>query len=184
MKQELRQKILKLRNEFDKDKLLEFNLKIKQNLLSLKEFINSDVICSYVSFKSEVNTHNIIKKSINLGKKVVVPYIKNEEIYLSELNDFNNLEQGQFGILEPKKEFIKSVDKSIVEIFIIPGLAFDKSGNRIGYGGGYYDRLLKDLNVLKIALCYEFQLLENLPNEDHDIPVDIIITEKQIIRVE
>jgi 5-formyltetrahydrofolate cyclo-ligase len=184
MKQELRQKILKLRNEFDKDKLSEFNFKIKQNLLSLNEYINSDIICSYVSFASEVNTHDLIKESLNVGKKVIVPYINNKEICLSELDNFNNLELGQFGILEPKKEFVNAVDKLIVKTFIIPGIAFDKLGNRIGFGKGYYDRLLKDLNVLKIALCYEFQLLQNLPSEKHDISVNIIITEKQIIRVE
>ena len=159
------------------------NIEIKNKVLNLQEYINSNIVCFYVSFESEVQTHDLIKSSLESGKRIIVPYVDKKEIYLSELKNFNNLDLGKFGILAPKKEFVKPFDITNVEAIIIPGIVFDKLGHRIGFGGGYYDKLLRDSKAIKIALCYDFQLFEKIPYEEHDIPVDIIITEKQIIRV-
>ena len=110
--------------------------------------------------------------------------ISNKEDYsliLSKLNSFEDLVEGPYGILEPKKEKIKEISFDEIDLIIIPGIVFDLKGNRIGHGKGFYDRLLKNTKVSIIALAFEFQIIGKIPVDKNDKPVDIIITEKRII---
>ena len=100
---------------------------------------------------------------------------------LSYINDWNDLSTGAYGILEPRE--IKIALPEDIQVAIIPGIAFDKKGYRIGYGKGYFDRLLPKMNALKIALAFDFQLLDELPREKHDVKMDMIITDKRILRL-
>ena len=187
MKQKLKLEILEKRKKISETELKEKNKKIIKNLSSLKEFQEAKNILFYVSFNQEVNTHEIIRELLEEKEKnIIVPYtIKNKPtIFLSELKDFVELIPKTLGILEPKGKYIREFDREKLDLVIVPGTVFDKNGNRIGYGFGYYDRFLKTIkkNVLKIGLAFDFQLVNHIPREEHDVPLDIIITENEVVK--
>ena len=188
MKQKLKLEILEKRKKLSEEEVLEQSKKIIENLKSLKEFQSAKNILFYVSCNNEVDTLNVITELLGQKEKnILVPYtIKNKPaVFLSELRDFVELESKTFGILEPKEKYIREFDKEKLDLVIVPGIVFDKTGNRIGYGYGYYDRFLKTIKkeVVKIGLAFGFQLIDKIPEEEHDVPLDIIITEKEVIRL-
>lgn len=185
MKKKLKQKILEKRDALSDKIISGKSSKIMKKLFSLPEFKKAKNILFYVSFNNEVDTCNAIKKSIN-KKNIIVPVTdkKNRKLILSKLSHFEDLENGCFGILEPKKRKIKKINKKDIDLVIVPGIVFDVFGHRIGYGHGYYDRFLKTLNKIPlIGLAYEFQVIAKIPAESHDVPVYKIITEKKVIKV-
>jgi 5-formyltetrahydrofolate cyclo-ligase len=185
MKDRLRKSIEKKRNTLSTSEVLEKSSRIKKRIFEMDLFRDAQTILFYVSYGNEVYTHDMIKESISLGKTVVVPksVTKNNALILSRLTDWNNLEVGAYNILEPKQESIEQVDVESIDLIIVPGVVFDESGNRIGHGKGYYDRLLNDSrNILSIGLAFEFQIVENIKSEQHDEKIDIIITEDRIVK--
>ena len=184
MKEKIRKEILAKRDSLSEEEKLEKNTKIKNALYSLEEFRKAKSIMFYVSFNNEVDTREIIKELLEKKeKKVIVPYVLegNKMLQVSKINDFNNLEPGTKGILEPKKEIVEGFDTESIDLVIVPGTAFDRKGNRIGFGYGYYDIFLEGSNAKKIALAYDVQLVENIETEDHDVPVEVVITDKEVI---
>lgn len=174
--------MLKKRNSLSTYEILKKSNEIIKRLESLKEFGKNKIEC-YISFGSEVYTHGLIRKYVN-EKTIFIPVIdkRNHIPYLSHLKDWKELESSVYGILQPRKEFLRIVDFREIELAIVPGIAFDEEGNRIGYGKGYYDRLLSRLDAVKIALAYDFQIMNQIPNEKHDVKMDVIVTDKRIIR--
>lgn len=157
----------------NKDKIL-FN-----TMINNPDIKNSSNIMCFVSFNNEVDTHVFIKYLINNKKNVYIPLIdsKNKIMNISKINSFDELEEGYYGILEPKKEFIRIADSSVLDIIITPGVVFSKDNYRIGYGGGYYDKFFSNMNTkaLKIGLCYKEQIVKKVPTEKYDVAVDYII---------
>ena len=186
MKQNLKSEILEKRKTLSKEEIKEKSSKVKENLYSLSEFKDSKNIMFYVSFNNEVDTQKLIKELLSNNKTILVPFVQknNPILQLSEIKDFNDLEPKTFGILEPKEDKIKKFGINDVDLVIVPGIVFDKSGHRIGYGYGYYDRFLKKLNknVVKIGFAFEFQLVDKIPEEQHDVPMDVVVTEKRILK--
>jgi len=180
MKNQLKESILEKRNSLSKEEILEKSNKIKNNLFNLDSYKKSKAIMFFVSINSEVNTHDMIKEALN-NKTIVVPKVAHHEIEPSVIIDFDNLvPSGKFGILEPI-ETMKIAYKNI-DLILVPGIAFDKEGHRIGYGFGYYDKFLKKVpKAIKIGLCFDFQVVEKIPREMHDMPVDMIVTDKEVI---
>lgn len=186
-KKELRKKILALRDNLPFEEREKKSKSIHTRLFSLPEFVSAKTLAFYVSFKSEVLTETMIKESLSLEKKVVVPItdLAHRRLKLSRIVDYtDDLAPGTWGILEPKPDRIKLVALEEVDLVITPGVVFDKKGCRIGYGGGFYDGLLKSLQKGKvsIALAFELQMVEEVPVDDHDEPVDIIVTEGRVVR--
>ena len=136
MKEKLRRKIKEKRNSLSKSEILEKSNRIKKRLFEQAEFRKAQNILFYVSYGSEVYTHDMIKESIGMGKNVVVPYsdIEKRTLILSELHSWNELSVGSYNILEPKKENIKEVAIAMVDMILVPGVAFDVTGCRIGQG--------------------------------------------------
>lgn len=93
----------------------------------------------------------------------------------------DDMEKGAYGILEPKT--VRKADENNIDVILVPGLAFDRNGGRMGFGKGYYDRLLESSKAVKIGLCYDFQILEKIPTESHDVPMNFVITEKEILEI-
>ncbi|MAH33246.1 5-formyltetrahydrofolate cyclo-ligase [archaeon] len=190
MKQALKLKIFEKRKSLSEEYVIEKSTEIKEMLYSLPEFKEAKNIMFYVSFDNEADTHEMIKELLlEKEKTVVVPYTEKDNylLQISKLEDFNELEKKNFGILEHKEHHIKKFDIADIDLVIVPGVVFDKSGHRIGYGHGYYDRFLDNLekinkNAVKIGLAYDFQIADKIPIEKHDVPVDKIVTEKRIIR--
>ncbi len=185
MKDRLRKSIEKKRNTLSTSEVLEKSSRIKKRIFEMDLFRDAQTILFYVSYGNEVYTHDMIKESISLGKTVVVPksVTKNNALILSRLTDWNNLEVGAYNILEPKQESIEQVDVESIDLIIVPGVVFDESGNRIGHGKGYYDRLLNDSqNIPNIGLAFELQMIDNIESEKHDEKIDVIITEDRIMK--
>jgi 5-formyltetrahydrofolate cyclo-ligase len=139
----------------------------------------------YNSFKNEVKTNEIIKFLINNGYKVYNPCIINDKIIPCRLHSQKKMSPGPYGIPEPTKKCrIKSMQD--LGAIIVPGIAFDKAGNRIGFGKGYFDEFLGKLNknILKIGLAFSFQMLDKIPVTKNDVKMDVVITDKEIIYVD
>ena len=158
--------------------------KIYYNLIHNEKYVNAKNIFIYVSYKSEVNTHKIIENALLSGKRISVPKVISKKAGMKsfEIKSFSDLQSGKFGILEPHEETVETLSDTF-DLIIVPGLAFDKQGGRLGYGGGYYDRFLCNLksNALLLALAYDFQLINEVPMEKFDIRINGIITEKSEI---
>ena len=185
-KEEIRRKILKKRLSLSYEDIKNKSQKVFLNLDETVEYRNSQNIMFYVATRSEVQTEEMIKTSIKMGKNIFVPIILTEYTNLapSKIIDFDNeLEKGKKGILEPKREYYRLFPPEDIDLIIIPGVAFDLSGNRIGRGFGYYDNFLRKVysSAKIIALAFEMQIVKKIPNDKNDIPVHKIITEKRII---
>ncbi len=184
MKELLRKELKDKRKRLSNRNIIEKSNKIKKQLFSLPGFKHASTILFYVSYDNEVNTHQMIKDCLKLEKNVIVPISKKEDrtLILSKLDNWSDLEVGTYGILEPLASKRKEISIEEIDLIIVPGVGFDRGGYRIGHGKGYYDNLLKkSMNVLHIGLAFEFQIVKKIPIESHDLPVDIIITERRII---
>ena len=180
MKAGLKQSITEKRNSLSKEEILEKSGKIKDNLFVLEQYKKSKTVMFFVSFNSEVNTHEMIKEALK-AKTVIVPKVLEHEIEPSMIADFDSLvSTGKFGILEPI-ETMKIAYKNI-GLVLVPGIAFDILGHRIGYGFGFYDRFLAKVpKAVKIGLTFDFQVVEKVPHEEHDVAVDLIVTEERVV---
>lgn len=176
MKSEFRRFFLNLRREMEEDCIKENSEKIIENLLASDFYKNSQNIFVYVSKNKEVETKDFIKKAIADGKKIYVPKIKDHKMFAAKLDDLSELKAGAFDIPTSKSlEFIKDPDLSIC-----PGLSFDDDKNRLGYGGGFYDRFLGENKTTKIGLMISDFRSIKIPANPWDIKMDFIITEDKI----
>lgn len=152
------------------------NLLITRKLLELQEFKDAKSVLFYVSIPDEPDTHKAIQKSFDLGKNVYVPKVNGEHLRICPLLDLEELKPGDLGILEPCEPISEAHPKDI-DLIVIPGLAFDKKGHRLGQGGGHYDRLLKETKGFKVGLAFDEQVTEELPTEAHDVPLNMLLTD-------
>ena len=183
MKRCIKNKILAIRDALSREDILGKSLQIEKNLLALEEFVKAKTVMFYISKGSEVHTRRMIKEAIKRGKRIVVPVTKldRRELVVSELLDLDELTLGAFDVPEPKDQ--KLVSAGEIDLIIVPGIAFDTSGNRLGYGLGFYERFLSSVrdDAIIVALAYDSQVLDEIPNEHHDVPADAIITESRVI---
>lgn len=155
---------------------IELSKSIFDKLKETDEFKKAKSVMFYLSKPGEVITTEFLKE---VDKDIIVPVVEGDDIIPAYLLN-QDFEKGMFGINEPKNKLFTK--KENIDLVIVPGIAFDEKGNRIGYGKGYYDKFLKDLNVPKIALAYDFQIIDKVDAQKHDIPMDKIITEKRVIK--
>jgi len=184
MKKEIRSTILKKRNNMLFSEVLEKSERIKELVFQMDEFKDAKTILFYVSYDNEVYTHEMIKESLEIKKQVIVPKtdMNKRTILCSSLTKWDDLFIGAYNILEPRQECLNEVSLESIDLIIIPGIAFDYQGNRIGHGMGYYDRLLKKkINAHCLGLAFELQIVNNIPTAPHDVKVEKIVTEERII---
>ena len=175
MKDINRKVILKKRNRLSKEDLIKKSRIIEEKLLNSEDYKKAKTVMFYVSFGSEVNTREMIKETLK-NKTVCVPVVKGNEIIASLIEDFKDLnKKNEFGIMEPAK--IKKIEKDKIDLVFVPGVVFDKSNQRIGYGKGYYDKFLKDFKGKKIGLAFKMQVLEIVPCCNTDVCLDKVISE-------
>ncbi len=182
-KNELRKKILNIRNNMSREDVINKSSSIMNKLTDMDEYKNSNTVFIYMSFRNEVATVELIERMLSENKHVVIPYTdtKNTVLIPSELKSMEeDLALSPFGYYEPVYEKLRTVEPERFDLIIVPGVVFDRQLNRIGFGKGYYDRILcrKRKGVKAIAVAYDFQVLEKIPAEAHDIKMDMIITEK------
>lgn len=159
---------------------------IHQRLFAQPEFSKAEIIAFYMAIDREVRTQGMVREALGQGKKVLIPklYREAEPLLLSEVKDIDSeLKRGPWGILEPREQYLRPIPLAEVELIIVPGVAFDVKGGRIGFGKGYYDRMLAcaGWSVRLIGLAFEFQVLPEVPQLAHDISVHKIITEERVI---
>ena len=182
----LRKEMKYKRDNIDKnDKIIKDNI-IKEKLKEIKFYKNSRNIFIYLGFGSEIDTAVYIKEFLDEGKNIFVPRIEDDIMESVKIDLLSNLVENKYGILEPSCNVECSISNyNDIDLIIVPGLAFDITGGRVGYGGGYYDKYLEEgfINVPKVALAYDFQVIDNVPIDKYDIRVDYIITEKRQINI-
>ncbi|MCG0274933.1 MAG: 5-formyltetrahydrofolate cyclo-ligase [Thermosediminibacteraceae bacterium] len=182
-KKELRCQFIEKRMKLSQEDVKKMSEKIISTLFSLDEFKKSKTVMLYVDFRNEVMTQKAIEDALAMGKRVVVPKtIKGQGLLAIEIKGTHELKPGTYGVLEPEKN--EGLDPKLIDLVVVPGVAFDKRGYRLGYGGGYYDRFLPKLrpDAKKIALAFEIQIAEYLPEDPHDIRMDAVITEKAVYK--
>lgn len=157
-----------------------------QTIRSAQAFVACDLLLTYVSVNDEADTKEIIRYAIQCGKTVAVPRCvpgKNE-IEFFTISSLDDLRRGSYGLLEPEPDDKCKLDKTSAGLCLLPGLSFDLYGNRLGYGGGYYDRFLHGFNGTPVGLCYtEFIHAERIPSDKNDQKVKCIITENKMIEI-
>ena len=171
-KKDIREKMLALRNSMDRDVSNFASVKIVDSFL--EKFQANDLFLMYYSFGNEVKTHFLIEHLYRAGKRVFLPLLRNNVVSVGEYEGKDKLVDGSFGIKEP---FVSS-DILSFNIIIVPGLAFGKNLMRVGFGKGYYDRLLAGIEGKKIGFAYDFQVLDSVPFDENDIGMDYVLTEK------
>ncbi len=184
-KKSLRRKILSIREALAPQKRKEFSWRITNYLLESPYYQKAQKILLYASFGSEVETGELIAKTLKEGKEVYLPrtLTKEKRLALHRLFDLQELKPGAYGILEPPEEN-PEIDPQELDLIVTPGVAFDRRGGRLGYGGGYYDRLFAQApKAQRIGLAFSCQVVEELPLEPHDVRVQALVTEKGLMEV-
>lgn len=187
-KDNIRQEFLKKRRKMNKEEAIKCSEDIISQLTNSQVFKESENIMIYLSFNNEVDTFKLMEYCLNNGKRVIVPYCikKERKIIPSEIKNPNTeLKTSSLGFKEPDLANLREVKIEDIDLVIVPGVVFDECGNRIGFGGGYYDRFLKRLKntTMTIAICYDYQLIDKVPVDELDIPVKCIMTDKRIVTI-
>jgi 5-formyltetrahydrofolate cyclo-ligase len=155
---------------------------IEERLFALPDFKLARSVMFFASFRSEVETGLMIMRALTYGKRVILPKVKGEELELLEIRDFEkDVSPGAWGISEPVAARPFSLRE--IDLIVVPGVAFDVRGTRIGYGAGFYDKLLHAYKKMTVALAFELQILPHIQADSHDVPVKKIVTEKRIIEI-
>ncbi len=188
-KKQLRRQCSLLRKNLTTLERSEKSIHICSNLFQFLQIRAVKTVFTYVSYKTEVDTTLVINKLLEQGKNVVIPHVctQSEMNAVQLIHPTQELEKGFKGIPELHPDLVKKrmVPPDQIEVAIIPGLAFDPNGARLGYGGGYYDRFLSNHadNAFRIGVCFKEQIVDNVPTEGHDIAMDMIFHDKGFIGV-
>ena len=180
-KGDIRRSIKRRLREMDPAERAEKSMVIQEKLLSSEAFRKSRVVMFYVPLPEEVDTREAIKRALEQGKRVAVPYITSREGLMvpAEIYSLEDLDKGPFGIYQPKTAMIRKVPLEEIDLVVVPAIAFDEKNRRLGRGKGYYDRFLSDKHcsgAATVGLAFDLQVLQTLPSDEHDIPVSSVIT--------
>ena len=170
----LRGKIREQKRAMTDDEILRRSEKLKELFVASPAYINAKTVYGYLPYNQEVRTVPMLEQAIRDGKRVAVPKVYGDTMRFLYIEDFTRVEKGYAGIPEPS--FDEPVAEDKTALVLMPGLAFTEKGDRMGYGGGFYDRFLaEEPEHPTLALCYDFQIFETLPTEEFDIPVDTVL---------
>ncbi len=183
-KQKLRAIIQKKRKNLSARERQKKSRAAAERFFRCPHYKNASAILAYYPFRSEIDTTMVIQKALSDHKKIMLPKVHQNKLQLFYTLDLKTqLQKGTYGIMEPVQKKCVPAKIEDIDLVLVPGVAFDRNLNRLGYGGGFYDRLLARLSpeVKKIVLCFHIQLVPQVPTLDHDIKVDMIITESEEI---
>jgi 5-formyltetrahydrofolate cyclo-ligase len=175
----LRKHLLEKRDAISADLREISSDKICQNLKQIDLFNSSQNIASYFPIGSEVNTNHIMLDILEQGKNLLLPKVIEDNLEFYAVPNLEQLEKGSFDIMEPK-DSCKKAER--IDCVLVPTVGISKSGTRLGYGNGYYDKFLSTTNAVKISLTYSKQIVKSIPSNTYDIKIDWIVTENKIIK--
>jgi len=183
-KKEIRKNILAIRNALPQEKIESMSKIICDRFTSLDRVNRCSSLMIFLSFGSEVKADYIIRWAWKHEKRVMAPLCKpgTRGLDIFAIETFDDVEPGYFGIREPKRALLQPAGKQEIDLVVVPAVAFDRRGYRIGYGGGYYDRFLADMDALKIGLAFSCQIIPEAPINKYDKAVDGIVTEDEYIK--
>lgn len=179
-KRSIRDEMLARRRHLATDTCLGRSLLAQQQLLQTPEFAAATVVGLYSPVRNEVFTEEIFTAARLAGKTVAYPRVRVDQLDFVVVTQRQELVPGAFGILEPGG--VKIVPLAALELVVVPGVAFDFAGHRLGYGKGYYDRFLQEGQGCLVGLCFDFQLVTKLPAEIHDVRMDLLVTDERTLR--
>lgn len=181
-KNELRAELKKARNNLEPIYVEEASKLICQRIIVSSLYKNANVILAYLAFGKEVSCDELVTQALTDGKTVCIPYIIDKEHFLAaKLNSLENLVLDRYGIRTVAEPIIE-VSHSDIDLILVPGLAFGRDGSRMGMGAGYYDRFLADTQAITLGLAYEKMLQDEIPTDEHDIAMEYIVTESNLIQ--
>lgn len=187
-KKALRRQILPRRRSLPAPAVAEKSQEVCHRVLGLADFSAAILIAAYMAIKGEVDLAEIINHSKRAGKKLILPrynaVTKNYEMIAVE-NPEDDLVQGHYGILEPKAKLASVSDDTTCSqqlVWLVPGVAFDRNGNRLGRGGGWYDKMLGKKSGTNIGICWDWQICSQVPVNTTDVQMDVIVTDSRTIR--
>lgn len=179
-KKQLRKQIRERKKEFSISEKIELSRPVFEKIEKEELFKEAKVVLLYYSMDDEVYTHNFVEKHYKT-KTILLPCVDGDDLILRQYLGIESMKAGeQFGILEPVGKEFNDLEK--IDLMIIPGVAFDEEKNRLGRGRGFYDRLLKTVNATKIGVCFDFQIVEQVPTEDFDVKMDVVISTTNIYK--
>ena len=183
-KNELRQKYRALRDSFGEEFIKKTSVDACENLQNTKEFINADTVLLYYPINNEISALPLFENCLKMGKTVAFPVCqtKTSTLIFKKVNSFDDLVPSIFGLFEPKEdcEIVVTTEKTLG---ITPALAFSCDGHRLGYGKGYYDRFFMNFKGISVGFSYSQLICDKIPHDEHDIPLDMIITESEVRKI-
>lgn len=179
-KETARREFLKRRVRLEEGLRRKKDRKITENLFCLRELREARLILFYYPLRGEPDITPLMRVFMKKGGQVALPKVEGEHLGLYLVSSLSSLKKGSFGVLEPTEGV--RVEPEDLDLALVPGILFDRAGYRIGFGKGYYDRLLNRIKALKVGVAYAFQVLESVPRDPWDRPVDVVVTEKEVIR--
>jgi 5-formyltetrahydrofolate cyclo-ligase len=183
-KEDIRRRVLQARNAMTREEIAAGSLAIVERLIELDQIRRAPTLMVYLGFGSEVIVDGLILWGWGEGKRIAVPLCRPEsrELIACRIDGFGELGRGHYGIREPMAGFIRPVSPGEIEAVVVPAVAFDRRGCRVGYGGGYYDRFLPGLlHAARIGAVFARQIVEKIPADPYDAAVDRIVTETELI---
>ena len=173
-KKNLRRMIRDKKRAMTQEQIALASARLAEQFLSTKQYAEAKSIYGYLPYNQEVRTVSILQRALDDGKRVAVPKVYGDEMHFIYITGFDGLENSDMGIPEPVDD--EPVADDPTALVLMPGLAFDPQGHRIGYGGGFYDKFLAvEPNHPTVALCYDFQMMPQLQTDEFDIPVDLVL---------
>ena len=173
-KKELRRQIRQLKRAMTEEQIVEASEKLGELFVDTPQYKNAKTIYGYLPYNQEVRTVPMLERAIRDGKRVAVPKVYGDDMKFIYMEDLSRVELGYAGIPEPVDDGPVADDPTA--LVLMPGMAFTQKGDRMGYGGGFYDKFLaSEPEHPTVALCYAFQMVESLPTEEYDIPVDCVL---------
>ena len=173
-KKELRRQIREKKRAMTEEQIVTASARLGELFLNCPEYKAAKTIYGYLPYNQEVRTVPMLQKALEDGKKVAVPKVYGDDMKFIYMDDLSLVSEGYAGIPEPTADGPVAEDKTA--LVLMPGMAFTKNGDRMGYGGGFYDKFLaSEPDHPTVALCYDFQMVESLPTAEYDIPVDKVL---------
>lgn len=170
----LRQKIREMKRAMSPEEIEAHSAALTEKFCSSTQYRNAKTVYGYMPYNQEVRTIPLMERALADGKRVAVPKVYGDEMKFIYMTDLSMTEKSDMGIPEPVAD--EPVADDPTALVLMPGLAFTQRGDRMGYGGGYYDKFLaREPDHPTVALCYAFQMVEELPTQEHDIPVDLVL---------
>lgn len=183
-KEEARRSVRESLDLITEEERIEYSEMITESVLMLPEFNNSQTIMLFASLPDEFDTLPLIEQALMMGRSVLMPKVdwRRRKLLICRIDAISDLEEGYWGILEPPEE--RSMDAEDIDFILTPGMAFDIVGNRLGRGGGYYDRLLSErgMDAITCGAAYDCQVFAQIPHDEHDRTIDMLVTEQRVMR--